>query len=327
MGDFRGGANAATVRAGATPAARVYAGSTLAWQRNSAERWSPIAPINAAIPPSPTLDPESAAIAAAIAAGTNKVMSTVEYAIGVYVADDATPRLDRSGVAAHFVDVPASSAWVAPPGSDGSIVVVDPRLCRHWCLWQYQPTGGPGGAPTWSGGGWADPTGSVVTTAEGTASGANVAWSAGLVTIAELVAGSIPHALCVSLDIARVGDLNFRFPATRNDGLNLRGGGTTVLEGSRIQLDPTVDLATIPAGYQRTIAAALQTYGAYVVDNGSSAINVHCEMVPGWTEGAGGGWYEFTHPGLAGVGITGDYPTLAGIPWGSVRVLAAWDGT
>lgn len=323
MGAIKAGASSATLRASTTPVARLYAGASLAWQRPD-QRWSSIAPINAAIPGSPTLDAESAAIAAAIAAGTNKVMSTVEYALGVYTADTNTPRYDRSGVAPYFVDVPASSAWVPPPGSDGSIVVVDPKLCRHWCLWQYDPTGGPGGTPTWSGGGWADPTGSVVTAVQGTASGANFAWTAGLLTIAELVAGHIPHALTISVDIARVSD--YRFPATRTDGLNLRGGGTTVMEGSRIQLDPTVNLSTIPAGYQRTIAAALQTYGAYVVDNGSSAVSVACEMVPGWTEGSGGGWYEFTHAGLASVGITGDYPSLAGIPWGSVRVLATWNG-
>lgn len=273
------------------------------------------------IPDGPEIDVQSAAIATALTTGDH-VMSVVEYAFGLYRATARTRRYSRRQVASWAVDVPMDATWTPPPGSDGSVVVVDPVRRRHWCLWQYDPE-----TLSFSGGGWADPAGTLPTVKGGTASGANFAWSAGIIRIQELVDGHIPHALVFSTDIARVGDLNFRFPATRNDGLNLRGGGTTVMEGSRIQLDPAVDLSTIPAGYQRTIAAALQTYGAYVVDNGSSTVNLGCELVSGYSEGAGGGWWEFTHAGLASVGITGDYPDLDDIPWDDVRVLAAWDGS
>lgn len=296
-----------------TPSARPPAGG-ISW-------FSACPHLTTPIPSSPTLDAQSAAIATALTTG-NHVMSTVEYAFGLFRASSTTRRYSRRSVASWAVDVPMDASWTPPPGSDGSIVVVDPARRRHWCLWQYDPA-----TLSFSGGGYADPTGTVPTVSVGTASGANFSWSAGVVRIAELVDGHIPHALVFSTDIARVGDANYRFPATRNDGLNLRGGGTTVLEGSRIQLDPTVDLSTIPAGYQRTIAAALQTYGAYVVDNGSSTVNLGCELVPGFTEGAGGGWWEISHAGLASVGITGDYPDLDDIPWASVRVLAAWDGS
>ena len=277
----------------------------------------------------PVIDAASAAMVARLAVGIHNT-STVQYAIGVYYATDAgTTRVDRTGVGAWAVGVPVNPAWVPPPGSDGSIAVVDQEQDRQWCLWQYNPA-----TLSFAGGGWADPSSDVVTTVAGTATGANFAFGAGLIRCAELEAGRINHALVFATDVADNGLATpgygspslYRFPATRTDAQNLRGVSSgRVPEGARVQLDPAVDLSTVPAGYQRTIAAALQEYGAFCVDNGGISLNVYTELHP-WIRRSPTAEYEPVAERARLQGVVTDYADLSGIPWDRLRVLASWNG-
>jgi len=249
-------------------------------------------------------------------------MPLVTYSVSVYGSDAGTPRYNRTGVGPWAVNVPMASGWRAPPGSDGWVVVADPVLGRHWSLWRYDPA-----TLSFSGGGWADPSGTVVTAREGWPTGSRFSVSAGLVRLDELRAGRIDHALIFATDIAK--PTAFRFPAEGTDGANLRGlpSNRLIVEGSRIQLDPTVDLSTIPAGYQRTIAAALQKYGAYVVDNGSKSVTIYAETAQTYTMSPTGWEYLVNDPTLEAQGISSEWALLQEIPWSRVRVLNSWNGS
>ena len=67
---------------------------------------------------------------------------------------------------------------------------------------------------------------------------------------------------------------------------------------------------------EKVIAKTLQTYGAYVVDQGNSALAFIFQTVPGATSSNPGA--EYTSAGLAW-----DYADMPDIPWSALRVLAA----
>lgn len=84
---------------------------------------------------------------------------------------------------------------------------------------------------------------------------------AGLITAAEMQAGVINHALAFSIPGIAPGPP--RPPATKS----VPTGNGFMVEGTRIQLDPAVDLSALTKAEQ-IVGKALQTYGAYCRDNG-----------------------------------------------------------
>jgi hypothetical protein len=102
---------------------------------------------------------------------------------------------------------------------------------------------------------------------------------AGLITVEEVQAGSIDHALVIAYPHIRSG---FYVPPASTAQA---GNGTAVPTsgipcGGRIQMDPTIDvdaLAISDAG--KMVLRALQTYGAYVGDF-SGAISLYAENSP-----------------------------------------------
>lgn len=122
---------------------------------------------------------------------------------------------------------------------------------------------------------------------------------AGLITPEEIASGHIDHALSFSVPGIKAGPP--LFPAWSN--VEVRDKNTVLEEGSKIQLDPNVDISKLPE-IERIIAKALQTYGAYLRDNGGS-FAVYGETTARWPASQGG---------------TGSF-ALKNIPWGSVRVI------
>jgi hypothetical protein len=93
-------------------------------------------------------------------------------------------------------------------------------------------------------------------------------------------------------------------------------GSDGLPEGARIQLDPSLD----PDAYglnagERMIFAALQRYGAYVIDCGGAGAAFSFEDV----DGNPGSVYEAS-------GLGWDYCGLGRIPCAQMRVLRSWDG-
>ena len=134
-----------------------------------------------------------------------------------------------------------------------------------------------------------------------------VALAGGVITVAEMAAGVIPHALQINMPLGLVRNGGPFWPVARNTGFY--AGTSYIPLGARIALDPAYDVAgsAFPA-WKKTILTALQTYGAIVSDREGTAIRVHGQ----WT-GVDADW-----TGL-GVGID---VTLGDLPWSSCRVMA-----
>jgi Ca-dependent carbohydrate-binding module xylan-binding len=212
--------------------------------------------------------------------------------------------------------VPIPLGTKVPPGSDGHIAVLDPVTGKAFGIWQAKYDSKTN---TWSGswGGMTALNGNGIDQS-GSATATNLARYAGVVTAEEFSAaiaanGGLNHALFVSSDIAGSG---FVAPATKSDGTNIAGVATPMPEGYRIQLDPSINVDAIPniTPGEKVIAKTLQTYGAYVGDQGSARLAVMFEAVPD---------ANATNPGAVytSAGFGWDYYDMKNIPWTQLRVL------
>lgn len=270
-----------------------------------------------AIGSNPSLDSNSAAIVAALAgAGQSRIVDTYDFGVTVRTASASDPKYQISFTAgwgnpfgSTLVPIPAGTP--VPPGSDGHVVIIDPTQNKVFALWQANLSGT---TKTASYGAMVDLNGDGRETV-GTSTGSGLSRLAGIIRLSEMQAGVIPHALFFSTDIATAGGV-FRYPATTTDGSNGAGSSVTISEGTRVQLDPSINLSAIPGISQAeiVIGTALQQYGAYCGDNGGARMAFIAE-------------YEGANPGptYAAKGLTYDYFNLSNIPWGSLRVLSAWD--
>ena len=77
-----------------------------------------------------------------------------------------------------------------------------------------------------------------------------------------------------------------RYPATKTDGANLAHAKPCIPEGTRLQLDPRINLDTLPrlTRADKIIGKALQTYGAYAIDNGGARMAIIMEAPFGGTD-------------------------------------------
>jgi hypothetical protein len=262
------------------------------------------------------------------AANTKHVADLYEYGVTLVQATASTPRYDVTFTEKWGSD-PMGSYTVAiplglnlPGGSDRQIAILDPTTGKAYGLWRASYDSA---TDTWTAawGGITDLNGNGVDTS-GSATGTNIARYAGVITNAEFSAAvaantGVNHALFISSDIA--GAL-FTGPATKSDGTNMAGVSTPIPEGTRIQLDPSIDVDAIPgiSAAEKVIAKTLQTYGAYVGDQGGARMAVIFEVAPDATS---------TNPGAVytGAGLEWDYYDMTDIPWSSLRVLANWDGS
>jgi hypothetical protein len=196
-------------------------------------------------------------------------------------------------------------AHAAPdPRGDGHIAVIDQSSGCEYDFWQARQRDGRWRA-SW---GNALPLGGSGIYPEGlSARGSGFALLAGLIQPGELRNGRIDHALVWSYaEPAAGGPVR---PASESDGVSRRPNA--IPEGALVQLDPALDLGTLSlAPYERTIARALQEYGAYLADVGS-----------GFAVYAAHPMSQRTNP-YAGVLPSRNYPSLEGIPFERLRVLS-----
>ncbi|HEX2698786.1 MAG TPA: hypothetical protein VHM89_01100 [Acidimicrobiales bacterium] len=274
--------------------------------------FAPTAAWNAVIADAPVLDPNSAAIGGYF--GANRAFADLyEFGVPIFDADSSTPRFDvqctkpwgTCQLSRQSVPIPSNA--VPSPGSDGAMVVVDWQARTAYEFWQ---------AVRLPAGGWTTSWGGVVSVdgsgTPGSAVGAGVSRLAGVVRTAEIAQGRIDHALVFSTNNAC--RTTFRFPASKTDASSTRAD--CIPEGARIQLDPSIDVATLPgitAG-ERAVARALQVYGAYAIDVGGAAMAFIFENPAGEPDPYGA------------AGLARDYFDMAHVPWGRLRVLRQWDG-
>jgi hypothetical protein len=286
----------------------------------------------------PVLDARSSALAAVLAdPAASRAAALYAFGVPVYYADASTPRVsvvvDRepswgtNDLSRQLVPIPVGAQ--PQTGSDGKLVIVDVAQRKVFDLWQAKLVTGTwhaswGGVYPLTGSGssqnptyvgpyavpWPQPV------SRGTGSG--LSSYAGVVRLREISAGVINHALVFGTDRAcgpaQTGP--FRFPATTTDGNKV--GVDCLPEGTRVQLDPSINVNAIagitPA--EKAIARALQTYGAYVIDNAGARMSIVFEK-PKAGE---------ANPYPA-AGLAWDYYNMPKIPWSGLRVLRNWQGT
>ena len=308
-------------RDASTAPMRLFA-PTSVWNR-------PLASNAAVDPASPAL--VSALVAEVAAESTARIgpwISTASYSTPLYVVGPQQPTVTvalddptlpwRAGLQAAFQAVPIPPNARPAAGTDAHLTVYQPSTDRLWELWLarksadgwhaawggaiehvstsrgvYDASSWPGAASNWG------------------ASASSLPVAAGMMTIEELRAGTIDHALAMAVPSARAGV--YALPAQRTDGRNT--DPLSLPEGARLRLDPKLDVRALhlpPMAEQMALAA--QRYGIVVRDQTHHAIGFYSEdPTPTGVDPYGG----------AGGLFGGRYPSdlLARFPWRSLRVL------
>jgi hypothetical protein len=129
---------------------------------------------------------------------------------------------------------------------------------------------------------------------------------AGVVRPGEIQQGHIDHALAMVPTYVRTGKVIC--PGNHWDGSTT--DTSSIPEGARVQMDPTfnVDAQSWPA-WEKTIAKALQKYGAFITDQGGTNVTIY-----GQTDQNAG------NLSWSSIGVPKD-ASLTALPWGSMRVL------
>jgi hypothetical protein len=194
-------------------------------------------------------------------------------------------------------------------GSDHHLVVIDSQTGKELDMWlaSYDPT-----TQSWSAGARyvTDPSGWGATCPEkqhcGGAVAAGFAAFGGIVRPEEIAQGHIDHALFFTTPYTRRDYI--ACPATHTDGQT--DDPAAIPEGARIQLDPAFPVDAQPwPRWEKVLAHALQTYGAYLGDTGDSlSFAAEATIDRGYDA-----WSIVGVPAFASVG---------NLPWTKFRVLA-----
>jgi len=270
---------------------------------------------NQSIPNQPEIDANSNAMVEALVTaartGYDPVLNVNQWSVPVYVADAETPRYtvqitggNRQYGFEAMVDVPIPNGAKPDPEADGHMVIMDLSTGYEYDFWQAKQNADGSWGASWGNRIALDSNGIYPTGSGAKASG--FAAMAGLIWPEEFKQGRIDHALFMALPIAASG--GFVYPATSSDGwVNVAGA---IPEGAHLQLDPNLDLNQFNMlPYERIIAEALQTYGAYVGDY-SGSVSLYAINPQSYPENPyPAGWFDNT------------WSALKGIPWEHMRVL------
>ena len=270
---------------------------------------------NQSIPPDAAIDPDSAAMVSAslatYAGGANFATSNqwgkpLAYANALSTTYPVGCISYDCGTSVSF----AIPRYAAPAtGSDHHLVVLDPATNNELDMWLASYNAD---ADSWSAGS------RYVTASNGWGAqcslgqhclgpvAAGFAAFGGIVRPEEIAQGHIDHALFFASPYTRAGDI--ACPATHTDGR--ASDPAAIPEGARIQLDPSFDVdgQAWPI-WEKVIAHALQTYGAYLGDSGGS---VAFSAEPNLDRG---------YDAWSLAGVPGPDPSLANLPWSNFRVL------
>lgn len=267
---------------------------------------------NIPIAASPTIDPNSSnMIAFAILASASKAVLNNDNNWGMsYVYASSTSKTYTVACTKYCtgdtIKFPIPAGAKPNLGSDHHLTVINGN--QELDMWQASYNASKN---TWSAGERTvtDITGSGANCAQGQhcngAVAAGFAALGGSIRPEEISNGAINHALAITVPATKSGYI--ACPATHTDGASRNANA--IPEGALIQLDPAFNVSaqSWPA-WEKTIATALQTYGAYVVDTGGAlALYAVSDM-------------NTSNTTWASVGMT-KLPSLSNLPWSSFRVI------
>jgi hypothetical protein len=214
------------------------------------------------------------------AAGTGPFVQTNSYSTPVYVVgrsqrtvrvaidtDQNSTWVDSLQGASDSVPIPGNAQPAA--GTDSQITIYQPSTDRLWEYWDVRRERGVWHA-RWGGAinrvstspGYYSPTSWNGALSVWGASATSLPLVAGMMTLSELRAGRIDHALAITVPDARAGIV--AWPAQRSDGT---GTAADLPEGAHLRLNPKLN---IPAMHLPKIvemmALAAQRYGIIVRD-------------------------------------------------------------
>jgi hypothetical protein len=287
---------------------------------------------NAPLPPGTPVDPSSPQLVARLLEQVNREqeahtgpwIETTSYSTPVYrvPAGQASVRvkLDNNRpwgrtlrAALRAVPIPPGARPAA--GSDAQMTIWQPSTDRLWELWRARK-GADGWHALW-GGAINRVSRSPGYYTRDSWPGARSYWGAtatslpvlgGVMTISELQAGTINHALAIDLPTTRAG--LYAWPAQRTDGED--PSADSIPEGARLRIDPNLNIASLNLPpLAAAMALAAQRYGMIVRDQTHHAIGFYAEdPTPSRSN---------PYPLL----MQDETPAelLAGFPWRSVQVM------
>jgi hypothetical protein len=280
-------------------------------------RWyAPTSFWNTPIAAGAAIDPNSAGmISYAIASYANGANLANTSAWGMsYVTTTATGSKNYTVACTQYcsgssISFPIPAGTLANTGSDHHLAVINTTTNTELDMWEASYNSSN---DTWSAGslGTTSTVGWGAMCALGQLCNGEVAAGfamlGGAIRPEEIAAGLIPHALSITTPATKSGYI--ACPATHTDGAS--SNANAIPEGARIQLNPSFNVAAQSwSTWQKTIAYALQTYGAYVSDtSGSLALYAVNDMNSGNTT-----W--------ASVGMSGSGESLSFLPWSEFQVI------
>jgi hypothetical protein len=298
--------------------------------------FSPASVWNSPIAASGALDPSSPQLISALTAevtreehaGIGPWIATGKASTPVYIVgpsqsnvrvqlDNPTPRW-RQALQRAFEAVPVPAGAQPARGRDEQMTVWQPSTDKLWEFFHMRRQA-DGWHAAWGGAienvsqspGYYTTSSWPGTLTVWGASATSLPLAAGLITLADLRAGGINHALAMALPAPRAGV--YAWPAERSDGT---GGPDTIPEGARLRLDPNLDLNSLHLPLvTRMIAEAAQRYGIIVRDQTLEGIQFYAEDP---TQYGGRKLYYGPH-GFFG-GMT-PQQLLARFPWDRLQVL------
>ncbi len=264
-------------------------------------------PFNTTVPAHPEVASDSARLVRLLVGNGSPVANLYTFGTPVFEAGADTPRRTvrctddtlPCDLARASVPFPANAKPAS--GADGAMVIVD--LAARTSYEFYRAARQPDG--NWT----AASTSRVNLDGDGRhgQTGAGISLLAGLIRTSDIESGEINHA--VEFASSYTCRDTFVYPAVKTDGV--RSAPDCLPMGTRLQLDPAIDVDSLPglSRAERAIARALQRYGGYIRNSAGTALALGFESPSGESD---------PYPAA---GLEYDYNELSGIPWSHLRVV------
>ena len=253
-------------------------------------------------------------------------INTREYASPIYVVGRDTPKVtvkfwdcQKKGYTPPELEeqwkrVPIPAYAEAAEGTDQEMTIYQPETDTVWEFWQMRKNEEGQWTACWGGRmEKASKSDGVFPNRFGTTA-TSLPFLGGQITVAELKAGRIDHAIGISLvDLEHFSVVSW--PASRSDGYNPTKEPNRIPEGLRFRLDPTVSVESLqmhPVG--KAVARAAQKYGFVIWDKAGS-ISLRAENSKGYT------LMGEPDPYPALFKETPSYALLRGFPWDKLQFL------